>query len=130
MPRGWWLLPSIVIGAIIWIVLASYALAEGLPRDKIGHALTGLAIYSTAEKAGADRNQALALCAAAGVAKELWDATGRGDPDPADILATASLCILRYAIDTQRQTANPFLRPSPPVSRHDRAALIAYANRR
>ena len=59
-----------------------------LPIDKQAHILAGAAIASTLVAYGAVAGVAFGVAVFFGVAKELWDMTGRGTPDRWDAFWT------------------------------------------
>ena len=62
--------------------------------------VVGTAVYGTTESPG----WACAASTTAGLAKELYDATGRGHPTARDVVWTAlPTCALWYSIDWWRQ---------------------------
>ena len=112
--------------AALAIAAPVYALDFG-QKDKQLHAIAGAGIYAASRVAGASPRRSLAICAAAGVLKEAYDATGRGNVEAADAIATVIPCLLMAAI---QHRSRPTLRPHeryvpPPVNRR---ALIAYGN--
>lgn len=58
-------------------------------RDKIEHAVAGVAVALLARWAGFSPFEAFSIAALVGVLKEMHDATGRGTVDPLDAAATA-----------------------------------------
>lgn len=85
--------------------------------DKIQHIDAGLSIVATAKGLGANDLQALCLSALAGGAKELFDLSGYGTPDPWDAGATAlggiaALLIIGLLLGTPQPHHNPEPRPS------------------
>lgn len=87
------------LALITAIALALPLSAHAFERDKKLHAIAGGAIYAGARVAGVKRGHALGACVAAGIAKEAYDATGRGQVEAMDAVATALPCVIAYMIE-------------------------------
>lgn len=92
---------------VLWIPVVVSLSACGLPQDKVLHAGAGSAIYGGSRAVGLTPAQSLGACAAAGVAKEVYDSTGRGNVEAADALATALPCLLAYVVETNVKHKTP-----------------------
>ena len=93
--------------------------AHALERDKALHAVVGGTIYAGARVAGAKPSTAFGLCLAAGVAKEVYDSTGRGNVEALDVVATALPCAIAALAESSRKraTVNRGRWTPPPVDR-------------
>lgn len=87
------------IALITAIALALPVAAHAFERDKALHAIVGGTIYAGARVAGASRGHALGACVVAGIAKEGYDATGRGTVEAMDAVATALPCVIAYVVE-------------------------------
>jgi hypothetical protein len=87
-------------------------------NDKVLHALAGTAVYGA--------TGSLAACVAAGVGKEVYDATGRGTVEAADALATVLPCLLMHML--RPRTTAP--KSKPATEEVDREGMVAWANGR
>lgn len=75
-----------------------------IPIDKQLHIGAGAGIAAVSMAAGATWQQSCAISATAGIAKEAYDATGRGTVDAKDAIATAAAgCLTAWAIDRWRK---------------------------
>jgi hypothetical protein len=86
--------------------------------DKLLHAIAGTAVYAATGSVWA--------CAAAGVAKEALDATGRGTVEAADVVATVLPCVVLHALRGRPAQQDR----GPEVSRAQRQELIEWARTR
>lgn len=80
-----------------------------IAQDKAFHAGAGSVVYAGSRAAGLTPMQSVGMCTAAGVAKEAYDATGRGTVDGMDVVATALPCLIFAAIEGPRK---PSAKPS------------------
>ena len=80
--------------AVSYSGVSSMRESRGIPKDKQLHILAGSVIYGVSRVAGASPTEALGLCVLAGIAKEAWDATGRGQVEALDVVATGAPCLL------------------------------------
>lgn len=88
--------------------------------DKTLHALAGTAIYAATGSVGA--------CALAGVAKEAFDATGSGQVEAADVVATVLPCLLLHLISQGGRESG--LHGHPVETQVNRADLMTWASAR
>jgi hypothetical protein len=96
------------------LILAALIASPASANDKTLHALAGTAVYTATGSVGA--------CVAAGLAKEAWDATGRGTVEAADAVATVLPCLVLHAL--RQRPARAATTPAPEV---DRAGLMEWA---
>lgn len=80
--------------AVSYSGVSSTRESRGIPKDKQLHIIAGSIIYGVSRVAGASPTEALGLCVLAGFAKEAYDATGRGQVEALDVVATAAPCLL------------------------------------
>lgn len=82
------------------LLLAALLLLPSCTRDKYLHVGAGVGIAGVSYAAGATWKQACGLSVAGGLAKEVYDSTGRGTPEVMDLVATgASGCLSAYIMD-------------------------------
>ena len=91
----------------VYILATTLLLSGCIANDKMLHVGAGSAAYAGSRVVGLTPSQSLGACAVAGVAKEAYDSTGRGNVEAADALATALPCLLAYVVETNVKHKTP-----------------------
>lgn len=77
---------------------------QSIPYDKQLHIAAGSAVYAASRATGLSRQQSVTMCAAVGVAKEAYDATGRGTVEFMDVVATVAPCLIASIVGKTVET--------------------------
>ena len=96
-----------VYAAVLAIALATPASPQAIRRDHQLHIGAGSLAYAGARTVGATPWQSVGVCALAGLAKEAYDATGRGTVEASDVAFTVLPCLILAVIEgAVRDTSN------------------------
>ena len=84
---------------LVILLLVIQLHASSLKPDKAGHLVTGAILYATCYMfTSFDEKECLVPVIAAAVGKELYDMTGKGNPEVLDAVATVALPLVSYTI--------------------------------
>jgi len=84
---------------IILMLLTLQLHSTSLKADKVGHILVGSIIYSSCYLfTKYDEKECLVPVVAAAIGKELYDMTGRGNPEALDAIATVAIPFGSYTV--------------------------------
>ena len=121
-----------VAGALALCLAAAPAQALTVRGDHALHALAGVTAYTATRGALGSPTQAMGVCVAAGIAKEAYDATGRGTPEASDVVATAIPCLVLWLVEQAGGGSVATRRhvPPAPVTPRERRDLIEWARER
>lgn len=80
-------------------MIATPASPQTIRRDHQLHIGAGSLVYASARTIGATPWQSAGVCALAGLAKEAYDATGRGTVEASDVAFTVLPCLILAATE-------------------------------
>lgn len=84
------------IKASLTALVMSALLLSGCAQDKAKHFAAGAGVAAITTKITGSQAKGCVAALGVGIAKEAWDATGRGQVEAADVLATGAGCSVTF----------------------------------